>query len=313
MTAVAEKAKAPPRQSLRARLGDLPVALVFLAPALLGFAIFYVYPAVRGIYFSLTDWNLLANTGEFIGLENYRELLGDDLFWNALKVTGVYVVINIVSQTVLALGLAVLMDRLTRSIAIRTLLLLPWLVPNVVVALLWLWLLDPNLGIVNTMLGWFGIGPVAFFGSPTAVIPTIAGVNTWRHVGYTALLIFAGLKTIPTTVYEAGATDGATEFQMFRRITMPLLRPVLVLVLVITVIGSFQVYDTVAVATGGFSGRPGGPINASRVIYLYIVENAFNFNKFGYAAALSVALFLILLTVTIIQFRTLRAGESDLA
>ena len=298
---------------LRERFGDLPVALLFIAPALLGFVLFYLIPAVRGVYFSLTDWNLLANSGEYVGLENYRERLQDPLFWNSLKVTGLYVLINIISQTILAIGLAVLLDRLTRSITIRTLVLLPWLIPNVVVALLWLWLLDPNLGVVNTFLGWFGIGPIPFFGSPDWVIPTIAGVNTWRHLGYTALLVFAGLKTIPGSLYEAAAVDGATEVQMFRRITLPLLRPVLVLVLVITVIGSFQVFDTVQVATGGFGGRPGGPINASRVIYLYIVENAFNFNRFGYAAALSVALFLILLVVTIIQFRVLRAGESDLA
>lgn len=294
-------------------LGDLRVAMGFLLPALIGFLVFYVAPAIRGIYISLTDWNLLANTGELIGLDNYRMLFEDPLFSNALKVTGLYVAINIGSQTILAVLIAVLMDRLTRSITVRSIMLLPWLVPNVVVALLWLWLLDKNVGIVNAGLEAIGIEPIAFFGRPEWVMPTIAGVNTWRHMGYTALLIFAGLKTIPSSMYEAAAVDGATEFQMFRRVTIPLLRPVLALVLVITVIGSFQVFDTVNVATGGFGGRPGGPINSSRVIYLLIFENAFSRNNFGYAAAIAVALTVILLAVTVIQLRLLRAGESDLA
>lgn len=300
-------------RSIRRRLGDLPIALVFLLPALIGFLVFYIAPAVRGVFISLTNWNLLANRGDYIGFENYSEIVSDDLFWNAMKVTGVYVVINIGVQTVLAILVAVLMDRLTRSIWVRATMIMPWLVPNVVVGLLWLWLLDKNLGVINAFLGVFGIDSIAFLGDPTWVIPTIAGINTWRHVGYTALLVFAGLKTIPSSLYEAAAVDGATEAQMFRRVTMPLLRPVLALVLVITVIGSFQVFDTVIVATGGFSGRPGGPINASRVIYLYIYENAFNFNQFGYAAALAVTLAVVLLVVTIAQLRLLRAGESDLA
>ncbi len=292
---------------------DTGAAWLFLLPALIGFVTFYLVPTIRGIYLSFTDWNLLSNTGTVTGLENYERLIGDPLFWNAMRVTGVYVVINIGLQTILAVGLAVMMDRFTKSTFIRGVMLVPWLVPNVVVALLWLWMLDPNVGIVNSFLGWFGIDAIPFFGSPTTVIPTIAGVNIWRHLGYTALLIFAGLQTVPNSLYEAAAADGATEFQMFRKITIPLLRPVLALVLVITVIGSFQVFDTVAVATGGFGGRPGGPINASRVIYLYIFENAFNFNLFGYAATLSVALFLFLFIITIVQLRLLRASESDLA
>lgn len=286
---------------------------MFLAPAMLGFVTFYLIPTIRGIYLSFTDWNLLSNSGDVIGFDNYQALWADPLFWNSLRVTAVYVFINIAMQTFLAIGIAVLMDRLTKSVMIRATFVLPWLVPNVVVALLWLWLLDPNVGIVNSALAGMGFEETAFFGNPGTVIPTIAAVNIWRHMGYTALLVFAGLQTIPGTVYEAGAMDGATEIEMFRKITVPLLRPILALVLVITVIGSFQIFDTVAVATGGFGGRPGGPINASRVIYLYIFENAFSFNKMGYASALSVALFLILLVITLIQLRLLRASESDLS
>jgi multiple sugar transport system permease protein len=291
----------------RIRRSEASTAMLFLIPSLVGFVLFYLYPTIRGVYLSLTDFNILRNSGDFIGLQNYRDLLGDLLFWNALWVTLKYVFINIAFQTVLALGIAVLMDRLTQSAAIRGMMVLPWLIPNVVVALLWLWMLDPSLGVVNSLLQAVGLPAQEFLGSKDQVIPSIAGINIWRHMGYTALLLFAGLQTIPRTVYEAGSVDGASEWKMFWHITIPLLRPVLALVLVVTMIGSFQIFDTVAVATRG------DPANASRVIYYYIFQQAFEFNNFGYAAAMAVVLLLILLLVTLVQMRLLRAGESDLA
>ncbi len=299
--------------------GGWPVAFWFLLPSLIGFTLFFFVPTLRGFYLSFTDWNLLGNEGEFIGLENYRTLAGDDNFYDSMLTTLWYVVLNIGSQTILAIMIAVMMDRLTKSTTIRSILLLPWLMPNVVVALLWLWMLDGNFGVVNAFIDWlplgglFGDGPFRFFQDVGKVIPAIAAINTWKFTGYTALLIFAGLQTIPKSVYEAGAMDGATELQMFRNITLPLMRPVLALVLVLTIVGSFQVFDIVQVATGGFGGQPGGPVNASRVIYLYIFQNAINFNDLGYAAAISVVLVIILLGVTALQMRLLRAGESDLA
>jgi multiple sugar transport system permease protein len=290
----------------RYRRSDMLAAALFLIPATVGFVTFYLWPTLRGFYLSFTDYSLLAPPS-WVGLANYQELVGDPLFWNSLKVTLYYVVINIGLQTGLALGLAVLMHRLTKSTLIRGAVLLPWLVANVIVAMVWFWMLDYQIGIVNTMLGWIGIDPVAFFGDTTWGIPTIALINVWRHVGYTALLIFAGLQTIPDSMYEAAAMDGASEWKMFWRITMPLLRPVMVLVLVLTVIGSFQIFDTVAVTTGG------GPENATRVIYYYIYERAFTRFDFGYASALSVVLFLILTGVAFAQLKLLRGGESDLS
>lgn len=142
--------------------------------------------------------------------------------------------------------------------------------------------------------------------SEALAIPTIAFINVWRHVGYTALLIFAGLQAIPNTVYEAAKMDGSGEVSTFFRITMPLLRPILALVLIITVVGSFQVFDTVAIATQG------GPVNATRVLQFYIYDMAFGRFQFGYASALSVALLVILMIVTFVQYRLTSAGDSDL-
>lgn len=295
---------APPRK--RRSLGDLKVALIFLLPATVGFVVFYIWPTLRGAYLSFTEYSLLS-APKFNGLDNYERMIHDSFFWNALGVTVEYVVINIGLQTVLAVGIAMLMYRLTKSITVRAIILAPYLVANVVVALVWYWMLDVQVGVVNTFLGWFGVDPVAFFGDSHWAIPTVAGINVWRHMGYTALLVFAGLQTIPAYVYEAAEVDGSTEWKTFWRITLPLLRPVLVMVLVVTMIGSFQIFDTVAVTTQG------GPINATRVIYYYIYERAFTRFDFGYASAMALVLFAILAVVSLVQLRLLRARESDLA
>jgi len=289
-------------------------AWLFLLPSLIGFVVFYAYPALRGFYLSFTNFDLLRNSGSWIGLDNYRQLLHDALFWNALGITFKYVILNIAIQTALALAIAVLMHRLTQSVVVRSIVLVPWLIPNAVLALLWMWMLDPSLGIVNHWLNAIGISSQGFLGSESQVIPTIAGMNIWRNMGYTALLLFGGLVMIPKSYYEAAALDGASEWHMFRTVTIPLLRPVLALVLVVTVIGSFQVFDTVQIATGGLGGgAPGGPGNSSRVLYLYIFQQAFEFNALGYASALAVALILLLVIVAAFQLKMLRAGESDLA
>ena len=295
---------APPGK--RRSLGDLKVAMIFIAPATLGFVVFYIWPTLRGAYLSFTEYSLLS-APKFNGLDNYDRMIHDSFFWNALGVTVEYVVINIGLQTVLAVGIAMLMYRLTKSITVRAIILAPYLVANVVVALVWYWMLDVQVGVVNTFLGWVGIDPIAFFGDSHWAIPTVAGINVWRHMGYTALLVFAGLQTIPSYVYEAAEVDGSTEWKTFWRITLPLLRPVLVMVLVVTMIGSFQIFDTVAVTTQG------GPINATRVIYYYIYERAFTRFDFGYASAMALVLFAILAVVSLVQLRLLRARESDLA
>lgn len=299
------KGQALPGRRSRQR-SDLGVALLFVGPAAIGFLTFYLWPTLRGTYLSFTDSKLLG-TPNFIGLENYRTLIQDPLFWNSLRVILLYVAINIGLQTVLALALAVLMHRLTQSTLIRGVVLMPWLIANVIVALLWMWMLDYQLGIVNNVLDWVALDRVAFLGNVNWAMPTIALINVWRHLGYTALLIFAGLQMIPKTLYEAAALDGSSEWHTFWRITMPMLRPVLVLVLVLTVVGSFQVFDTIAVTTAG------GPVNSTRAIYFYIFEQAFQRFNFGYASAMSVVLFLILAGIALAQLKLMRGDESELS
>jgi multiple sugar transport system permease protein len=289
-----------------ARRDDTRLAVLFILPALLGFLVFLLWPALRGLYLSFTKFNLLTPP-EFNGLDNYIRMAQDPVFWNALRVTVYYVVLNIGFQTILALVIAVLMQRLTRRTWLRGIVLTPYLVSNVVAAMVFLWILDYQLGIGNKILDAIGVDKIAFLSSDAWVIPTIAFINVWRHVGYTALLIFAGLQTIPETMYEAGRIDGASEVRMFRSITVPLLRPIMALVLIITVVGSFQVFDTVAITTRG------GPVDSSRVLQFYIYDVAFGRFQFGYASAMSVALLIVLMIITFVQYRLTRAETSDLS
>ena len=289
----------------RRRKDDTKLALLFIAPAAVGLLVFLVWPLLTGIYYSFTEYTTLTPP-QWVGLENYSRMFTDPVFWNSLKVTIWYVVLNIGIQTVVALLIAVLMQRLTQSTILRSLVLAPYLVSNVVAAIVFLWILDTQMGIFNIFLQWIGFDPVAFWASETWVIPTIALVNVWRHMGYTALLLFAGLQSIPLFLYEAARTEGAGEIAMFRRITLPLLRPILALVLIMTIIGSFQVFDTVSVTTQG------GPADASKVLQMYIYENAFAQYEFGYASALSVALLVILMVITFTQYWLTKAGQSDL-
>ncbi|MFF0732368.1 carbohydrate ABC transporter permease [Streptomyces chartreusis] len=294
-----------PRAATRENRGDGRLAAVFIAPALLGFAAFLLWPTLRGIYLSFTRFNLLTPP-EWVGLDNYVRMVHDPIFWDSLLVTVEYVVINIGVQTVSALAIAVLLQRLTQSAVLRGIVLTPYLMSNVVAGIVWLWMLDTQLGIGNEIIAGIGFDRIPFLADETWAIPTIALINVWRHVGYTALLLFAGLMAIPNDVYEAAKVDGASEWRMFWRITMPLLRPVLAVVLIMTVIGSFQVFDTVAVTTAG------GPANATNVLQYYIYGAAFGRFQFGYASAMSVALLVVLSAITVLQYRITRAGQSDL-
>lgn len=292
-------------QKYRFTRSQLFVALVFLIPSFIGFFGFFAWPAARGLFLSFTEYDMLRDP-EWVGLENYLAVFQDPIFLNSIWVTLEYVVINIGVQTILALLIAVLLHRFTKSIVIRGVILLPYLIANVIVALVWYWLCDYNLGLINAGLDALGLNRMGFFGNEYLAMPTIALVNVWRHVGYTALLIFAGLVAIPRDVYEAAEVDGAGEWRIFRSVTLPLLRPVLAFVLVITLVGSFQIYDTIAVTTEG------GPVHATRAINVYIFQQAFEQRNFGYASAMAVLLMIVLAIIAIGQNKLLKANENDL-
>ncbi|MFI9489594.1 carbohydrate ABC transporter permease [Promicromonospora sp. NPDC052451] len=289
----------------RTRRSDAVAAAVLLLPALAGFAVFYVYPTLRGAWYSMTDFNLLNEPG-FVGADNFRTLAADEQVWTSLRITAVFAVGNLAIMLVLALALAALMQRLRLRTWVRSLLLLPWLVPNVAIALIWGWLLDANVGFLKNLLDAVGIEGVTFY-NPDAALWIVVVISVWSGLGYTALLLYAGMLQVPAELYEAGALDGAGETRMFFRLTLPLIRPVLALVLVVSLIGSFQVFDLVQVGYGN------NPIPEVRVIYYYIYQQAFSFYKMGYASAIALLLVVILGALTYVQMRLMRADRSDLS
>lgn len=286
------------------RRSDFLTAVPFMLPALIGLSVFVIAPGIRGIYLAFTSYDVFTEP-VFIGVDNFVRMFQDEYFWNALWVTLEYVLINIAFQTVIAIFIAVLLHRFTRSTLVRGIILVPYLISNVIVALVWYWLLDYNLGLVNTVIDFLNLPKVTFFDDVTAM-PTIALINVWRHMGYTALLVFAGLQAIPDDVYAAAAVDGASEWRTFRSITLPLLRPVLSFVLVITITGSFQIFDTIAVTTNG------GPGMATKTFSIWIADKAWGAFEFGYASAISVFLMVMLSLIALLQTKLLRANQSDL-
>lgn len=287
-----------------AHRGDALLAWVLVTPAILGFAVFAAYPTIRGIYLSFTDFRVLGEA-KWIGAANFVRMMGDEVFWNSLKVTIYYVLLAAGGVIVLGLITAVIVHRLTTSTLVRSLIIIPFLVSNIVAGVIWTWMLDSQLGIANEMISAIGIPRIQFFTDPAWAIPSLAAVTIWKGLGYTTVLLFVGLQAIPTQIYEAGRLDGASEVQMFFRITIPMLRPVLAMVIILTIINCFQIFDLVQVTTKG------GPENATNVLQNYIYSKAFGQFDFGYASAVSLGLFLIMLVITFVQMRVARINEAD--
>ncbi|HAH63032.1 MAG TPA: sugar ABC transporter permease [Treponema sp.] len=280
------------------------VAFSFVVPCLVGFAAFYMLPTIRGLWYSFTDWDLF-NKARFIGVQNYTKLFRDKDFWTAMKVTVLYVLLNIPAQTLLAVLIALIMNKATRHGFMRGILLTPWIMSNVVVGLLWLWMLDSSVGIVNVLLRRMGTDGINFLTSTKAALPSIAMINIWRHMGYTGLLVFAGLQSVPKEIEEAAVIDGAGPVRKLVSVVLPYIRPVMAFVVITTVIGSFQIYDTIAVTTKG------GPVTATYVIYLFIYKNGFESYKMGYSSAAAMVLFAILVCISAVQMKIMKGSESN--
>jgi ABC-type sugar transport system permease subunit len=272
-------------------------AFAFLAPSLLGVILFLVIPIILVIFLSLVQWNLLTPM-KWVGLSNYVNIFKYDGFGHSLAVTAYYVILNIPIQTAFALGMAMLLRRkMAGSGLIRVIAVLPFLATPVAMGVVWNWIFNPSTGLVNQFLGHLGITGPAWLSNEATAMPVIAFANIWQYAGYNMLFFLAGLGAIPLTMYEAASIDGASKWEQFRRVTLPLLRPTMLFVLVTGVIGSFQVFDTVYVMTAG------GPGNATQVASLNIYNTAFAGFRIGEASAMSVVLFLVILAITIVQFR----------
>jgi multiple sugar transport system permease protein/sn-glycerol 3-phosphate transport system permease protein len=272
-------------------------AYLFIGPSLFGVVAFLLLPMVIVLVLSLFDWELLS-APEFVGLDNYRRLLGDGETWHSLLVSVVYVLLCIPLQTVLALAMAMLLNRPVKGVRFfRSLYVVPWMATPIVLGLIWNWIFDPRDGALNSALGLVGITGPDWLSDPSWALPAVALVSVWQHTGYNMLFFLAGLQSIPKELHDAASTDGATPAQRFWRVTLPLLNPTMFFVTVTNLIGAFQVFDTVYAMTAG------GPGRSTEVINFRIFETAFKQFDFGYASTLSMLLFVIILVVTLAQVR----------
>lgn len=275
-------------------------AYLLIAPYLLFLAVFLIYPIFFSVWLTFHDWNIVSPEIPFVGLENYRRLIGDELFFKALWNTVRFILINIPLQIVIALLLAVALNQPIKGRGFfRGAYFLPVVTSGVVISFLWSWMLSTDDGIINEVLGWFGIEAIPWLTSETWSIPSLAWVAAWKNLGYYVVIFLAGLQSIPKTLYEAARIDGAGPVQTFFRITLPMLNPVMLLVLVMSTINGFQLFTEPFIMTGG------GPANSSLSVVMYIYNNAFQRLDMGYAATIGLALALIILTVSLLQKKLL--------
>jgi multiple sugar transport system permease protein/sn-glycerol 3-phosphate transport system permease protein len=274
-------------------------AFPFIAPSMVGVILFLALPVVFVIILSFLYWSG-AGPFRWAGVQNWISIFKYDGAGHSLGVTGYYVLLNIPAQTILALGLAVMLNRKRRGMAFfRVLYVAPYLSTPVAMGVIWFWVFQPQTGAIDHFLhSAFGIAGPNWLNSPSWAMPVVAAVNIWQYLGFNMLFFYAGLQGIPRSIYEAAEIDGASKWRQFWRISLPLLNPTMLFVLVTDVIGSFQVFDTLYVLTGG----SGGPGDSTKVMALNIYNVGFQGTRYGEAAALSVMLFGVILIFSIGQF-----------
>lgn len=290
-SATPETRTAPWSVRLRKTLG--PYA--FLLPKLLIFAVFMLYPLIRAGLLSFQGGAILSGL-RWVGLRNYEKIIHDELFWTALKNTVYYTVLVIPTVLVVGIGLAALLNR---PIRLRPLWIVLLIVPNVAstvaASVIWSYLLQTDGGVINRIIGVFGFGPINFLGTPAYVIPVFVALEVWRGAGFYTILFLAAMQSIPKHLYDAASIDGATGFQAFRLVTLPLMRPTILFATVMATIWNLQLFDSPYVMTKG------GPGHASTTMVMYIYQQAFRYDSMGLAATMSLVLLAIIMTLAILQ------------
>ena len=296
MTALTRPRRPAPRRGGGGRSSDGRWALLFLGPTLLGLAVLSAGPILATLAISLTDWDLLT-APKFSGLDNYLQLLSDHRFQVALRNTFFYTIVSVPLGLVIALGLAMALNTKVRGIAfIRTAYFLPVVTSTIAIALVWQWIYSANGGLLNEILGAFGIPTQKFLSDPTLALPSIIAMSIWQGLGINIIIFLAGLQGIPADLLDAAGVDGAGSWARFRHVTLPLLTPSIFFTTVLSLISSFQVFDQIYVLA-----KP-KPTEWTITVVYFIYENGFRFFKMGYASAASWVLFLIVALFTAIYF-----------
>ncbi|MBN1285921.1 MAG: sugar ABC transporter permease [Anaerolineae bacterium] len=273
------------------------VGYLFILPSLIHMAVFLLIPLVFSLVLSFTNWQGVTFQGlEWVGLDNYDFLMGDRRFWNAMGNSAKYTLMAVPLGMLVSLAIAVVLNQKLKGVYLfRTLFFMPVISSWVAVAVIWVTLLDPTSGIVNYLLDLIGLPPVNFLGDPNTALPALVMIAVWKGAGFQMVIWLAGLQAIPEALYDAAAIDGASWWQSFRNVTLPLLAPTTFFLAVTGVIGSFQVFTSVYVMTKG------GPLGSTDVVVHRIYQRAFQNFDMGYASAQSWVLFGIIFAATLLQ------------
>jgi multiple sugar transport system permease protein len=270
---------------------------IYGGPVIVAFLIFNLYPMVLGLYLSFTNWDILRPP-TFIGLRNWADLLKDELLWRAVLQTLYYAVASVSGATILSIALALALNQRLKTIGFyRTFFFLPAVTSLVAIAMVWRWIYNTEFGVLNAFLSSLGINPVNWLGDPVLAMPAVILMSIWRSAGFNTVLFLAGLQGVPQEYYEAAEIDGASRWDRFRHITLPLISPTTFFVVVNGLIGSWQVFDQVYILTRG------GPLLSTVTVVYLIYSNGFEWYKTGYASAMAYGLFLIIIILTAIQFK----------
>lgn len=298
----------PRRLQRRAARREAVFAWTLVAPVILWLGATLVYPLVSSLTLSVENVRIIGSAGRFVGLDNYLSILSASAFWLALARSVVWVVGNAAIQTVLAMVSALILEQTFPGVRVaRTWIVVTWIVPTIVIVIVWRWLLSTSGGMINPLLIALGLisQPVGFFSSATSAMTSLMLINSWRWFPFIAVMLLAGLQRIPNDLYEAAAIDGASRFARFRRITLPLLQPTLFVLTVIGTLLSFNVFDIVWLLTGG------GPADATTTLPILIYRTAFKGYRLSEAAAMSVVATVLLMGLALLAVRTLAPGEED--
>lgn len=276
---------------------------LFIAPGYLVYFAFIFIPLLVGLYYSFTNYNFYS-TPAFVGFDNYVRLFHDKLFGTAVYNTFIYSLFSIFPQMALGLLLAVLLNgKLRGRLFARVSVYIPNVTSMVAVSMIWLWIYDPSLGILNRVLKTFGLAPVQWLYDPSTAMAAIIMMGIWKSIGYTMIVYLSGLQSIPASLYEAAHMDGATKVRQFFAITIPMLKPTTFFILVMSCINSFMVFEQVNILTNG------GPLNKTTTIVHQIYLRGFQDFQMGYASAMAMVLFVITLLITLLNFRLGNKGN----
>lgn len=285
----------PKRGVLNYRQWEAVAGYLFILPWIVGFLALTLGPIIASLYFSFTNYQLVKPP-VWTGLANYERLLNDKLFWQSMQVTATYVAVSVPLGLVLSFGVALLMNQQVKGIGFwRTVFYLPNLVPLVAATMLWLWIFNPEFGLLNGALESFGIEGPLWLQSQKWALPSLIFMNLWT-VGGSTLIYLAGLQGIPSDLYEAVEVDGGGHWAKLRTVTIPQMTPVIFYNLILGLIAGFQVFAQPLIMTGG------GPRYSTLFVVLYLYQNAFSNFRMGYASAIAWALFLVILVLTILLF-----------